>query len=367
MGDRLHHLRRTGKRLLVTVLGGLGPRCPPIPIDQVDLSHVGKVLLIRPNFRMGNLLITTSALPILRGNFPDARIDMLCAATFSALLEHQPHLDGLHTVTRAQLFNPVRLLSLMRRVRRERYDLVIDGTLTGSASLLTQWSGGRVRIGAAPPERAFAYTACVPEPARQIWRVEAMRRFLQSIGLTVPDVGAMAIGLGDEERSAVRDRWAQMGWDEKTWVTGVFVGARGDKAWPPERWGVLITRLWEDRGPGEGIVVFHGREELALIETLRRLLPAEHSPGVRDFAALVSRCRQFVTCDTGPMHLASAVGVPVVSLFFRRSWTRFAPQGPTDVVVFNETMPSPEEVLEAHGRQRAKLGSGGDPAAAEGV
>jgi heptosyltransferase-3 len=325
----------------------------------VDYSNVKRVLLIRPNFRMGNLLITTSALPTLRANFPEATLEMLCPATFSGLLRHHPDLDRVHTFTRMDLFLPWRLWGLRRRLRREGYDLVIDGTVTGSATLLVLLSGGRVRLGAPPRARRFAYTSVVPQPPRGVWRVEAIRLCLESMGLKVPERAAMKIGLSDEEREAALRSWGEFGFTAETEVTGIFIGARGDKVWPLERWAAVINALWKEKKGTEGLVVFHGDEERGKIGTLRSQIPTEVpvscTPSVRDFAARVSLCRQFVTCDTGPMHLAAALGVPVVSLFFRKSWRRFAPQGPHDVVVHDAAMPTPEKVIDAVRRQREAL------------
>jgi heptosyltransferase-3 len=354
-------VRRVGKTWLLKLLARFGSGGPLMSVDTIDWTIVHKMLLIRPNFRMGNLLITTTALPILRHNFPKAQIDMLCPASFRSLLANHPDVDQVHTFTRGVLLNPFRLWRLMKRLRWEEYDLVIDATLTGSAALLTLWSGGWMRIGSGPETRHFAYTTVVPEPERRLWRVEAAKEYFRSMGLQVPEGAMMRVHLTPAERERALAKWQRHGWSESTWVTGVFIGARGDKKWPAERWGDLITRLWQDRSPGEGLIIFHGNEEFDLVECLDALIPEEvpvsYSSNVRQFAALVAQCRQFITCDTGPMHLACALGVPVTSLFFRKSWVRFAPQRPEDEVVHNPDMPTVAEALEAHRRQRERLGA----------
>lgn len=356
----LHHVRRSAKTMFVKAMGRFGAKGPLMPVDTIDWSIVRKILLIRPNFRMGNLLITTTALPILRANFPKAQIDMMVPSSFRSLLANHPDVDQVHTFTRGVLFNPVRLWRLMRRVRWEEYDLVIDGTLTGSAALLTLWSGGWMRIGSGPETRHFAYTTVVPEPPRRLWRVEAVKHYFASMGLRVPEDAMMRVHLTAAERERAQAKWQRLGWSESTWVTGVFIGARGDKKWPVERWGEVITEMWKTRAPGEGVIVFHGTEEFDRMEALEKLMPEEvpvsFSSNVRQFAALVAMCRQFVTCDTGPMHLACAMGVPVVSLFFRKSWPRFAPQRPEDAVVYNPDLPTAAEALAAWRRQREHLG-----------
>jgi lipopolysaccharide heptosyltransferase III len=362
---RLHSLRRFAKGLLLGTLGRLMGRSESIALDEVDWASAKKVLLIRPNFRMGNLLITTTALPILRSHLPDAEIHMLCPRSFSSLLGEHPCIDRLHTFTRGMLFNPFRLHGLMRRMRRETFDVVIDGTMTGSAALLTRWAGGRVRIGSGSKGRHFAYTTLVDEPPRRLWRVEAMRQYYASMGMAgmaVPEDAGMNVHLTEKELARGRERMREMDEEESPWITGVFVGARGDKKWSAERWGEVITRLWANRGEGEGLVVFHGPEEKALVETLRQRtpegVPFSLSPNLREFAALVAQCRQFISSDTGPMHLACALGVPVVSLFWRKSWVRFAPQRPVDEVIHGDAMPTPDEVLAGHLRQRGRLRSG---------
>src|SRR5262245_32646672 len=93
----------------------------------VDLAHVRRVLVVRANFRMGNMLLVTPALAALRRALPQARIDVIAARAYVDLLAHSPDVDGRIGVDRRMLMAPWSLARLVRQLRRQRYDLALDG------------------------------------------------------------------------------------------------------------------------------------------------------------------------------------------------------------------------------------------------
>jgi heptosyltransferase-1 len=98
-------------------------------------------------------------------------------------------------------------------------------------------------------------------------------------------------------------------------------GGWRSKCWPPERYGALCAALWQRRSVRTVVNAGPGEEELARAVTVSAApaKPVVFSPSLRELAALVGRARLVVAADTGPMHLAAALGTPVVALF-----------GPTD-------------------------------------
>src|SRR6187200_1032385 len=95
--------------------------------EPVDLARVRRVLVVRANFRMGNLLLVTPAHAALRRALPQARIDVVAPKAYVDLLAHSPDVDGRIGVDRRMLTAPWSLLRLVRRLRGERYDLALDG------------------------------------------------------------------------------------------------------------------------------------------------------------------------------------------------------------------------------------------------
>lgn len=288
------------------------------------------MLFVRPNFRMGNLLLVTPALTLARRALPGARIDLLTTSAYDPLLEGHPDIDRVVALDRGMYRRPWALLGLVRTLRAARYDLVIDGSegesFTGST--LARATRSRWRVTLRPSRYEALYTVRVDRAAAPAHRTERLLWLLEAIGIG-GERPPMSIALDASEREWARERWRQWGLEEAPEVVGVNIGARGGKRWPMERFLGVIRRVGEGRGGR--VVVFAGPEDMDRLETVEGRLPedvvVDTTHRVRQFAALLERCSVLVTCDTGPMHLAAAVGTPTVSIFLKENAPVFAPLG----------------------------------------
>lgn len=289
------------------------------------------MLLVRANVRMGNLLLITPALTALRRALPDARLDILCFDAYATLLEHNPDVDRTIGFDRRTLSRPWKLVGLMRALRRERYDLVVDCARGASflGAVLSAASGGRYRAAEAGSRYQRFFNLHVRRGGADLkHKVDVLRAFLAALGIP-PITGDLKVVLSEEERARAAARWEAWGLASAAAPVGVIMGARGRKQWPRARFLELIERLQAD---GQlALVVFAGPDEQAEIRKLAARLAHQvviaPQCSVRDFAALLARCALVVTGDTGPMHLAAAVGVPTVAVFHATHKIYYAPQG----------------------------------------
>jgi heptosyltransferase-3 len=131
-------------------------------------------------------------------------------------------------------------------------------------------------------------------------------------------------------------------------VVGVFVGGRKilGKRWPIENFLKLIRALSRS---GIKVIVFVGPEEKKLTGLLKRALeppvPLVLEPSVRIFAAMVSNCDLFITCDSGPMHLACAVGTRTMAIFQKPNFEHWRPPSNLCRVLYEPRGILPEEVV----------------------
>ena len=129
---------------------------------------------------------------------------------------------------------------------------------------------------------------------------------------------------------------------------GVFVGGRKawGKRWPVENFCELITALyWR----GLNVATFIGPEEKDSIGYLRDALepeiPIVFEPSPRDFAAMASNCDLFVTCDSGPMHMACGLGIRTVAIFQNPNFDRWGLPSSVARIVYEPGGCSAEEVF----------------------
>jgi len=316
--------------------------------DSLRSESVRRILLVRPNHRIGNSILTTPAINIFRREFPGAELDVLVSSMGEMILRNFP-VGRVHVLTRRFFWRPWRLWRLLREVRRRRYDLAVDcGFGSRTDALIVALSGARLKIGIENDVNGFLYNIRVRMPERDDVHKEAKWEIF-------------ACGLGLEYRgermrlelSAAEREWAAR-WLEREAIreppVAIFTGgrARKGKRWPIERFVETARRL--DRS-GRRVIVFLGPEEAGLAPELLGALPAAvrlvREPDIRLAAALIERCALFISCDSGPMHIACALRVPVLAIFLKDNWKRWGPRPDRGRVLMGADLSADRVVLEA--------------------
>ncbi len=314
-------------------------------ISLMELKDVRRVLLVRPNFRIGNTLISARLIPSVQARFPGARIDFLGADKTVPLLEHLG-LGRVESVSRACVYRPDRFIALIRRLRRERYDLVIDaGRGSFTAALMALMAGGRVRLGQDRGRlRCFLNVRLNVE--RRPYIYDGWAAFADAI-----HPGAVPLPLyrvsPDEREEALRwlgaRRFTRDG-DVLPFVA-VFVGGHLDKRMPVSFWRDVLENLARN---GVRLLLFDGPEEKHLVSQCAGVaaddilvVPVQ---SLRKTAALCEQAAFVVSPDTGTLHLAAALERPTISLLRVDISMKYAPHGRQDQRLMR---PSPDDVLAA--------------------
>ena len=315
----------------VTTVGGLSAR------------GVHRILVLRPNHRLGNTLLITALLSELERHFPGAEVDVVtgCEAA-SVVFAGFRQVRRIHQLTRRPGHHPLRLLRLLHELRRSRYDLAID-CVRGSRSgrWLAQWSGARQWL--APPADARELEQA--DPAwRDAWARSCGHFALDAVhvlrcALGVPEVAAtepprLRIALREDERAAGEATLVNLlgtspQAPRRGRVLAIFPNATGSKRLPGSWWQAFIDTL-AAHDPALRViemVAAHGRSQLD------GRFPAFYSSDVRRMAALIAACDAYISADCGVMHLACASGTPTLGLFTRPNLARYRPYGPHDAAV----------------------------------
>ncbi len=322
---------RWGKRILGRLLDAI----VSVPANQSlqALGDVRRVLLVRPNFRIGNTLVTTPLVPALRACFPGARLDYLCGDATASLLAHLP-LDAVYTVSRRQIVRPWNFVALFARLRRQHYDVAVDGGMGSfSGGLYTYLTGARHRIGCAGAAERF-FDVRVPRPkAPHAYDMPVL--FAQSLGAGCPDRPVYAVAA--EEHAAALQTLRGLGLADNAAArpfVALTIGGHRNKRLPLEVWIESVRGICT---AGARALVLLGPEDAHLKTHIEQQVPATARvtlpQSLRIFAALLAQARTIVSPDSGPMHLAAALGVPAIVLL-QNEWSRYyAPRGADDRVL----------------------------------
>lgn len=300
--------------------------------------------------RLGALGDVVHAIPVaaaLRRAFPPARIDWLVSAKHRAILQLVPVLDHLIVVNdRGDAAGGHSLVAAMRELRRGRYDAAIDLQGLIKSALLARSSGARRVVGFASRyarERAarLFYTDAHdpgrgglygPRETRHV--VEINLGLLQVLGVTSAcaefPIAEVTSSAAAEVRERVGARYALLN-PGAAWP---------NKRWPPERLAAIARQLHDRHGLAS--VVLWGPEEKALatavVEAAGAAAVLSPPTTVADLVALSRGAAVMVSGDTGPTHIATAVGTPIVGIYGPTRPARNGPLSPLDVTVSRDAI-----------------------------
>jgi len=298
-----------------------------------------RILIIRLS-SIGDVVRTLPALSSLRREFPHAHIAWVAEDKSIGILEGHPHLDEIicferKTIARS-LKNPLhvheglsRLARFLAGIRRGRFDLVFDFHGILKSGLVALWSGAPTRVGfgrgfVKESSHIFANRKVRPSDAalpRVERNLELIRPFVSPENLTDKAV----LGLSGKHRETAA-AFVKQRFGASHPLIGIHPGtSRTIKKWPTRSFAALCDMLADSLsakllltwGPGE-------HDKVMQIHSLSKALPeiGPQTQSLLELAALLEQCDLVVTVDSGPMHIASAIGTPVVAIF-----------GPTDIRV----------------------------------
>jgi heptosyltransferase-2 len=290
-----------------------------------------KILVKAANW-LGDAVMTLPALRSLKEMIPAARITVLTKPAFADLYRGAAGADEVLLHERGGVRPWLRTL---REIRRRKFDAALVFPRSFSSAFLVYSARIPRRIGYAGEGR----TALLTDPVRRLpekrHRVHHFHHLLSAFGEPAPAHPPRLEILPDAAA------WAEEKMPGKPWI-GINPGATYGEAkqWLPERFIELGKRL----ASRARIVVVGGPAEVDLGERVAQGTGGICIAGkttVSQLAAAIARCELFVTNDTGPMHVADAVGTPIVAVFGSTDWIETPPYGKKHTLVRREIECSP--------------------------
>jgi len=297
--------------------------------SYVNFGKIRRILVVRQHDQLGDFLLSSPVFRALREHFPEAHITALVRSYVAPVVENNPYVDEVLVFQEnGSRWSPRKLRNFWRGLRNG-YDLaVVINTVSHSltSDLLAHYSGARYVLG--PEDRVFPgcrrnffynlISPCWPGERHQTERSLDIVRYL---GVTTAD-RAEVLGLTEDEHDWARQFLAEHGVGEQDLVVSCHIGAgKRDNRWPVESFAEVANEV--NRRFEAEVLVSWGPDEDDLGEEFLSLVDFEpiraYGLTLRQLAALIAQSNVYFGSDTGILHLAAAVDVPVVAIF-----------GPTD-------------------------------------
>lgn len=292
-----------------------------------------RLLLIKLRY-IGDVVLSTPLLPILHKRFPNASLTFLVNPGTESVLFGNPYLENIMVLPRegwGQQFK------CYQSLRQARFDGVVDLTDGDRSAFLTYWTGAGVRLGFNRENRwrGKLYTHVLPSAYGSMHMVDYHAQALPALGISDP-VGNPEWYLQPEDRVQGDHLMASLQIGQAPLVLLHPPARYANKAWPLERFAALADWL-ADHG---AVVALIGHQSEMLIGhqivNLTKSKPRNvmGQTGLRQLAAVMKRSALFIGNDGGPMHMAAAVGCPVLGLFGPSDPYVWGPRGEKVSVIY---------------------------------
>lgn len=320
--------------------------------------------------QLGDVVMSLPALRAIRERFPRARITVVVGRPGREIIEMSGYADATIEVDRVGLrdgFKPLsvlRIFQVVKDVRQRKFDFVIDLHSFSETNLLGFFSGARKRLFSRRPGRSLDFLGnFTPKPPvdKNDPDQHLIDRYLEVL---VP------LGIRDQPRvprlttraedgraidALLRKSKAEAGAP----LVGLFPGAgHPGRCWPLEQFAELADFLI--RNDGVRPIIFVGPEERQLVSRMRALFPPAcvilEKLSIPQLAAAQARLAVFVSNDTGPVHIAAAVGTPIVVMIDLPRPHAYVPKATAQRLIFSESV-NAIEVEQVYNATRELLGA----------
>ncbi len=269
-----------------------------------------KSIVVRmPNW-IGDLVMATPVLEELKQHFPYAKITVMCLKTNALLLKNNKYIDEIFSFEKCSIFSKKAAL-LIKELKEKKFDLGILLTNSFSSAYFFFKAKIKKRVGYKAHFRGFLLNVKKTLPKKKQHLVLTYLDLLQSInieGKALPQ-----IFLDESAKEKAKKILFDAGYkNEKILGINPFAAYGSAKCWPFENFKKLAEILSKE---GYFLLFFGSKNEKAASLKGQSLINLIGQTNLEELAALISACDLFLTNDSGPMHIAAALRVPLIALF----------------------------------------------------
>jgi lipopolysaccharide heptosyltransferase II len=293
-----------------------------------EWRHARRILCIRLDY-LGDVLMTTPAIRALRESLPGACITLLSSGSGAAAARHIPEIDEAIVyqppwLKSSEPHPPADDLAMVETLARQGFDAAIIFTVYSQnplpSAMLCHLAGIPLRLAHCRENPYRLLTHWVPEPEPQLRVRHEVRRQLDlvaTVGARTADE-RLSFRVAEADRNRVRELLARLGMAPRRHWIAIHPGATAPSRRYPEELMAAAARELAER-TGCRIILTGSKEEMPLAARIAAQVPGSHSLAgilsLGELAALISLAPVLVANNTGPAHIAAAIGTPVVDLY----------------------------------------------------
>lgn len=305
------------------------------------MRRIKRILVIQTAF-IGDVILTLPLVQVLKDFVADAEIDIVVVPRSAEVCLNHPAISRVVLFDKAGSASGVGgLIRMARNLRNTGYDMAVVPHRSLRSTLLAVLAGIPLRVGFNRSAGRFLFTSVVRYDS-EIHEIDRNLSLLSAFGIETPGKILPRVYPGPAERDAADNLLKSSGLKSSGMYSGSLIGIAPGTVWNTKRWlrerfASLAALLVAD---GHSVLLIGGKDDIKLCDEIAsmvgsdRVINAAGKCSLLGSAELLTRCRLLISNDSAPMHLAVAVGTPVVAIFGATvPEFGFAPAGPYDEVV----------------------------------
>lgn len=291
---------------------------------KIDTAKIKKVLICRPNGRLGNLLLITPLIQEVTATFPNCKIDVFVKGTLAPIVfEKYDNVDKIIHLPKKPFKELVKYFKVWTLIRKQKYDVAINVDQNSSSGRLgVKFSTAKYKFFGNLPEGVTLEHKDYDHIAK--YPVYNFRHFLSEVGIEDKNepIALLDLKLSEAEIANGKQILDKI-IDPNKRSIAIFTYATGEKCYNPAWWAEFYTAL-KNEFPNDNIFEVLPVENVSQIDFQA---PSFYSKDVREIGSVLANVAVFVGADSGIMHLSSASKAPTAGLFSVSNIKKYEPYG----------------------------------------
>jgi len=326
MDTKLKRINRARRSILKKLTKGIGSTGAHKQTGSIHKETIKRILISRPNHRLGNLLLITPLVQEVAETFPSCRIDLFVKGNVASIVfKNYENIDRIIVLPRKHFKHLFQYIGGWLRLKQRHYDMVINVVgFSSSGRLSTKFARGTYKFYDDDDVNLQSDYADYPQIAKR--PVYNFRRYLSQLGLagTADAMPFMDLKLSEAELLQGKERLQTMIPQKEAQTICLYTFATGAKCYSESWWMDFLDRL-KTEYPNFNILEVLPVEHVSKINFKE---PSYYSRDIREMSAVIANTSIFITADCGVMHLASASGTPTIGFFSVTTLEVYEPYNP---------------------------------------
>ena len=309
-------MRKKFREYLYKLLAQVKPTKPML--HTIDKTEIKSIIIIRPNYRIGNLIFLTPLINELQKELPDVKIDLIVGMKLAGdILQEMPNVEHVISISRELLLHPLKMLQLIKTTRTKHYDVALNisaGSL--SSEIVTAFVNAKYKASFESEKTLISLTHSVKYEHFYTHSGSRPLELLKLFNIELPSQELeLDIKLNETEKKIAQQELYTLlknnNLQHNTKIISLFRNARFDKKISDEWWNEWHQELLQL----DNEIILIDILSPDIITKLNENVLEYSNKNLRILGAFFAHTNLYVSADTGPLHLSCASNAPTLALF----------------------------------------------------